>query len=198
MGEHELREALRGKAQARIRQLWQASEAAVAGRRVELEAEQATLRAEAERQHAAAAAVTRRNLLAGAELKAQQHCLETEEWLQQRLYALATNLLAELGRSERQQLWPALVEELPAAEWQRIRVHPDDLPAARERFPTVEVVADPALAGGLVAETGDGRIVVDNSLNGRLTRAWPELLAPLFAAIHKEVDRDAAGPAATD
>lgn len=198
MGERELREALRGKAQERIRQIWQAAETAVATRRAAIGAEQAALRGAAEQQAAAAEELTRRNVLAAAELRARQRCLDAEQQVNARLRALADRLLADLVRNDRARLWQALAAALPAAQWQRIRVHPEDLPTAKAAFPSAEVTADPALAGGLVAETADGRIVVDNSLNGRLDRLWPELLAPLFAVINREVDRDAAGSATTD
>lgn len=198
MGERELQEALRGKARERIRRIWRAAEEAVAARRAEIGAEQAILRERAEQEQAATAVVTRRNVLAAAALAAQQQCLVTEQRLRERLHALAGRRLPTLIDGARARVWQALAAELPAAEWQRIRVHPADLAVARQRFPTAEVLADAALGGGLVAEAGDGRIVVDNSLAGRLERAWPELLVPLFAAISEEVERDAAGAAAAD
>jgi vacuolar-type H+-ATPase subunit E/Vma4 len=198
MGEHELQEALRGKARETIRELWQAAEAAVAERRAEIDARQAALRDTAERQLAAAAAVVLREVLATAERAVRQRQLVAEQALRERLHAAAMRVLPELGAGDRRRLWRTLAAELPPIAWQRIRVHPDDLSVARQFFPTVEVIAEPALGGGLVAETADGRIVIDNALTGRLARAWPDLLAPLFAAINEEVDRDAAGSAATD
>lgn len=198
MGEHELQEALRGKARETIRELWQAAEAAVAEQRTEIAARQAALRDTAKRQLAAAAAIVRRDVLATAERAVRQQQLAAEQALQERLHAAAMRVLPELGAGDRQRLWRTLAAELPPVDWQRIRVHPDDLSAARQFFPMVEVTAEPALGGGLVAETADGRIVIDNSLTGRLARAWPDLLSPLFAAISEEVDKDAAGSAATD
>jgi vacuolar-type H+-ATPase subunit E/Vma4 len=174
------------------------AEVAVTERRVEFAARQSALRDAAERQLAAAAAVVRRDVLATAERAVRQQQLAAEQALQERLHAAAMRIFPDLGTGDRQQLWHALAAELPPVDWQRIRVHPDDLSVARLFFPTVEVAADPALGGGLVAETADGRIVVDNSLMGRLARAWPDLLPPLFAAISEEVDRNAAGSAATD
>lgn len=198
MGEYELQEALREKARETIRELWRAAESAVAERRTEVGVQQAALRDAAERQLAVAAAAVRRDVLTTAERAARQQQLAAEQALQERLHAAAMCIFPDLGTGDRQQLWRALAAELPPVDWQRIRVHPDDLSVARQFFPTVEVAAEPALGGGLVAETADGRIVVDNSLTGRLTRAWPDLLPPLFAAISEEVDRDAAGSAATD
>lgn len=197
MGEHELREALRGEAQAKIRATWQAAEAEVAARRAEVAAEVATLCDESARRQAAVLAAERRTLLAAAELTARQRQLAAEAAIVKRLQTLARQLLPALYGKDHQQLWHTLAGELPCAEWQRVRVHPDDLEITRQRFPAAELSVEAALGGGLIAETADGRVVVDNSLTGRLERGWPGLLIPLMAAVYEEVDRDAAGPTAT-
>lgn len=196
MGERELQDALRARAAAEIDALWRTAEAAVAARRGEVAAAQAELIATAEREAAAASAATRRELLAAVEHELRRERLAAEQELDRRLYALATRLIATLGARRRERLWQALSAELPAGEWRRLRVHPDDLARARAAFPDAEVVVDEVLAGGLVAATADGRIVIDNSLSGRLERAWPELLVPLVAAVNAEVERHAAGDAA--
>jgi vacuolar-type H+-ATPase subunit E/Vma4 len=149
-----------------------------------------------EQQLAVAGAAVRRSVLAAAELAARQQRLAAESALRERMHGAALRLLATLGAKQRQHLWRALAAELPPADWRRIRVHPDELELARERFPAAEVIAEPELVGGLVAETADGRIVVDNSLAGRLERVWPELLAPLLVAVNEEVDRHVAAGAA--
>lgn len=195
MGEHELREALRRETQARIRALWGATEDAVVARRAEVDAEIAALREAANRLQAATLEGERRALLAAAELTARQQQLAAETSLGERLYRLATGLLPDLAAMGRHELWIALAAELPVAEWQRVQVHPEDLPLARARFPAADLSGDPALGGGLIAETADGRIVVDNSLAGRLARCWPRLRTELLTAIREEVERDAAGSA---
>lgn len=192
MGEHELQEALRGEAQAKIRAVWQAAETAVAARRAEVAAEVVALRDEAARRLAAAQAAEQRTLLTAAEMTARQRLLVAETAVLERLRRLAASLLPELGATQRSRFWQALVAELPTAEWQRVRVHPDDLTLARQTFPAAEVSSEPALGGGLVVEVADGRISVDNSLAGRLARSWHELQTPLMMAVHEEVDKDAA------
>jgi vacuolar-type H+-ATPase subunit E/Vma4 len=194
MGEHELREALRNDAQARIRDVWQVAEAALAERRAVVARQVAALREEAQRRLAATVAEERRTLLAAATLAARQQQLAAEAGLLDRLKALALRLLPGLCGEDRRRLWLALANELPAADWERIVVHPDDLETARLTFPMTEIVAAVALAGGLVAETAGGRVVVDNSLAGRLKQGWPGLQTALLAAVYEEVDRDAAGP----
>jgi vacuolar-type H+-ATPase subunit E/Vma4 len=195
MGERELQEALRNRAQERIHAAWQAAEAAVAAQRAEAEAQSATLCAAMEKQSASAAAAERRTLLTATELAMRRQRLAAMTALEERLHTLAIHLLGSLGGDERCRLWRTLAGELPAAEWQRVSVHPDDRVLARQTFPAALVVDDAALVGGLMAAMADGRIEVDNSLPGRLARAWPGLLSPLLAAINEEVAKSAAGPA---
>lgn len=195
MGEHELQEALRGEAQAQIRAIWQAAEEAVAARRAEVAVEVMALRNESVRRQAVARAAEQRVLLSAAELAARQRLLATETALLERLRRLAAKLLPALGATQRSRFWFALVAELPLIEWRRVHVHPDDLVLARQTFPAAEISSSPALGGGLVVETADGRIVVDNSLAGRLERSWLELQTPLMVTVHEEVDKDAAGSA---
>lgn len=198
MGERELREALHRKTQEAVRQVWHAAEAAVAAQRAATAVQQAAARDATAEQLAATAAAVRRNVLAAAETAARRQRLAAEKALLERMYAIASHLLPALGGKQRPGLWPAFAAELPPADWQRIRVHPDDLAQARRLFPAAEVTADAALAGGLIAESADGRILADNSLAGRLERAWPDLTAPLLAAVCVEADSHAAGPAAAD
>lgn len=197
MGEHELQEALRVRTQEQIRMVWQAAEAAVATRRDEIEQRRQTMLELLTRELDTAITGERRKLLAAAERVVRQQRLAALASLEGRLHPLAVQLLPALGMAEDRRLWLALAGELPAAEWQHVCVHPDDLDQARQTFPAAVVEGDAALAGGLVAATADGRIVLDNSLAGRLQQAWPELLTPLIAAVRAEVDQGAAGPAPT-
>jgi hypothetical protein len=198
MGEHELQEALRARTEEQIQLLWQAAETAVATRRAEVGEQQRSVLEAMARELATAAAGERRRLLATAERGLRQQRLAALAALEVRLHTLAGQLLPALGRGKDRRQWLALAGELPTAAWQRIRVHPDDLDQARQTFPAAAVEGDATLAGGLVAITADGRIVLDNSLAGRLRLAWPELLTPLIAAVCAEVDQDAAGPAPPD
>ncbi|TLM65849.1 MAG: hypothetical protein FDZ69_08195 [Deltaproteobacteria bacterium] len=198
MGEHELREALCREARTAIDRVWQAAEATVAAQRAEAAAAAAARHEAAVQRQAVVLAAERRALLARAEQLARQRQQAVEAAVLARLHRLAVGMLRDLDRAERRRLWPALAAELLPAEWQRVGVHPDDLGAARQRFPSAEVHGDEALGGGLFAATADGRITVDNSLAGRLERCWPELQTALMAALHEGVDKDAAGPAVSD
>lgn len=194
MGEHELQAALRREADARIRQLWAEAEDEVAARRLALAAEldrQRRLAGEEARQ--AALAVTR-SAQAASRLALRRCRLQAKAALAERLQRLAGQLLAEIADAERERLWRGCIAELPPAPWQALRVAPADLERARRDFPQAEVLTDPHLLGGMVAATDAERIVVDNSLAGRLARGWPELLPELIAMLARETNgHDPAG-----
>lgn len=193
MGERELQEALRSKAQERMQAAWQTAEAAVAARRAELDCRLEARRAAMHQQGAAVAAAERRGVLSAAERSVREQRLAALSALAERLHVLALQLLTGLDGAQRRRLWHALAGELPAAEWRRVQVHPDDLEPARQAFAAALVEGDAELAGGLVVATADGRIEVDNSFAGRLERAWPSLLTPLVAAAGEEADKGVAG-----
>ena len=198
MGEHELHNALRREADSRIRTLWAEAETEVATRREALKNELAALQqATGEDGHKEVQAVHRSDS-ARIEQEVRRDRLLARTALAERLLALATQLLAELGAANREGVWRNAVAELPAAAWQTVTVHPDDAQRARRAFPQAEVKTDPALIGGVIAAAANGRIVVDNSLAGRLVRGWPELLPELTGALERELNEHGpAGPAAT-
>lgn len=180
MGRELLISDLRAKGEEQVATLWrQAREeaerfrleserdlAAQLGRResAELEAVQAVHRRRAMAAHRRSAAITTR----------------AEQALSDRLYALARTQLGQAGVGERAAWLAGLAAELPAAAWARVRVNPADAAAARALFPQAEIVADPAIPGGLEVSTADESVCIDNTLNTRLARAWsllvPELL----------------------
>jgi vacuolar-type H+-ATPase subunit E/Vma4 len=188
MGEHELHSALRRAADARIRALWVEAETEVAARRVTLVKELEDF-AETSAQSARHEATAERHAVAAATARESRRCrLLAQVALAGRLRTLATQLLTELGEAAREKLWQGAVAALPRAEWQALTVHPADESRARRDFAEATVQVDPRLLGGVVAATADGRIVIDNSLAGRLDRGWPELLAELHDVLEGERD----------
>ena len=197
MGEQELRAALRDKARERISTLWQEAEAAVAARRARQAAERQAERDTLAKRMAVTLADERRKVLFAADMAARQQQLAALAGLDGRLHTLALEQLAAASGELRRRQWQAMAGELPAMAWGQVNVHPADAGLARATFPGAEVAGDAALTGGVVAESADGRIVVDNSLARRLARAWPDVLTAVLAAVREELDRDAASPAAT-
>ncbi len=196
MGEHELQNALRREAGSRIHALWAEAETEVARQRATLAAELDSLQREfADQVRAESLAVRRLSLAATAQ--AERHCrLLAETSLAERLRGLARQVLVEMAAADRERSWQASVAGLPEICWESLLVAAADAARARRDFPQAAVEIDDDLLGGVIATAANGRIVIDNSLAGRLARGWPELLPELLAALVQELNRDeTAGPA---
>ncbi len=190
MGEAELKKALQREGEAQVRDFWQQAEVAVETQRKEVEAELTQLHAETDCQLQAETTVLRNNLLFAAQTRVLEGRLHTEAALEERLLVLAHQLLPELARDDRSKLWEALCDELPAADWAILKVHPADQKIAGRDFPIAEIECDEALGGGVIVTNADGMIRIDNSLDCRLMRAWPDLLPKLLTELRKRVDDD--------
>lgn len=137
-----------------------------------------------------ASAETARRLDEAATVEAQRRAREIS---MNAAIALAGRLrrlaLAELPRSpieDAEQFFVALARELPAHEWQTVRVNPSDRDRARKNFPGADVVCDNAITGGMEVEAEAGRIRVSNTLETRLATAWPDVLPGLIAKVLAE------------
>lgn len=196
MAESELTTALQREGEAQIRDIWQQSEATVAARRREIEAEVARLRAETDRRLQSEISTLRNNMHFDAQTRAMKHRLYAEKALEERLLLVANQMLPGLASTDRAALWKALCAELPSAEWAACRIHPADSKNATCAFPAAEFEHDEALGGGLIVTTADDMIRIDNSLKCRLMRAWPDLLPKMLGELREQVDND--GTAHTD
>ena len=188
MGEAELKKALQREGEAQVRDFWQQAEAAVEARRKEIEAELTQLHAETDCQLQAETTALRNSLLLAAHIRILEGRLHTEAALEERLLILAHEILPELASDDRSRLWKALCDELPAADWAILKVHPADQKLAGRDFPMAEIECDEALGGGVVVTNADGMIRIDNSLACRLMRAWPDLMPKLLTELRARVD----------
>lgn len=188
MAETELKTALRRAGEERIHSAWLEAEVLVAERRAALDAACARLRDETDRQLQAGATRLRNTLLFAARSRAMACRLHAEAALEKRLLVLAGELLPELAGSRRASVWAALCAELPQADWVALRVHPADHALAVAAFPAALIEDDAALGGGLIAVNADAIIRIDNSLDCRLSRAWPDLLPQLVSELRSLVD----------
>lgn len=196
MGYRELMEALSLEGEERIAALRREGEAEEERLRGEA-AERLRLRGEEyARRTRGACAEASREILAAAEREGALLRLAAEAALAERLLAVARGSLTLLGEGESRELFGFLARELPPVPWERVRVNPADEEEARRLFPGVEVVVDPSLAGGLETVGAGGGLRVDNTLEKRLERGWPELLPRLAADVRREVgdERDAPHP----
>lgn len=195
MGREALLEALRQEGERALANLRQAHAAEVVQREAAAQQRRDALRAAAERDWQQAAAAERQRCQAVGRRQACALMLNGENALVERLHHQAATLLPEVASRDPADLLAACAAELPKLVWTRVRVAPRDEEVAARLFPTAEILPDPALSGGVVAETADGRIRIDNSLEKRLERCWDDLLPELLAALERGGD-DAA--AATD
>jgi vacuolar-type H+-ATPase subunit E/Vma4 len=114
--------------------------------------------------------------------------LRAEHALSLRLYERARSCLKQLRGGHAEQLFLALAAELPAVQWQRVWVNPVDTVLASGCYPGASIVADDTQAGGLRATTADGGLTIDNTLETRLERVWPDLLPQLIAELRGRRD----------
>jgi V/A-type H+/Na+-transporting ATPase subunit E len=185
MGQEELIEELRRIGKESAEAVRRETAAEIEQLRSETSARLDALRGvSAERRDAACAEETRA-LLAGAVSQARLIRVAAENTLAERLYEEARRSLHCLREKGYDSLFTNLAAELPLCRWERIRVNPADRERARKRFPDVEIAADDAVSGGLEATADGGRIRVDNTLEKRLERGWPELLPTLVRRLEE-------------
>lgn len=189
MAQQELMAALQQGAEREIAAIWQGAEQEALRLRAQAQQQQQALRVEllsAAEQQAAKKAAASDQLALRQERSLR---LEAEAALAERLGRLARELLPQLRGGGDRQIFIALAAELPPAPWAKLRVHPDDLPLARQLFPEVEIAGDPRISGGLEAVTADGGLRVVNTLEKRLERLWPQLLPELRKEVYAILDR---------
>lgn len=177
---------LRARGEQQVETLWREARAEVERFRVET-AEQ--LAAELKRCELAAweggrAAQRRRSM--SARRRAGEIITRAEQALGARLYDLARQLLTGSWSGDRGELLAGLAAELPAGEWGRVRVHPDDAALVTRLFPRAEVIGDTQVEGGLEVSSRDFGVTIDNTLNSRLARIWSRLLPELLREVRQD------------
>lgn len=143
------------------------------------------LRQEHEQQCARLCEERKRSLIAVALREAGLIRLRAEHAMALRLRRQADGCLARLCRDNRREFFAALAAELPNETWQTVRVSPGESAIAAVRFPGASVIADEAVSGGIAAATADSGLTVDNTLETRLERLWPELLPSVMAEVRR-------------
>ncbi|HEY6874298.1 MAG TPA: V-type ATP synthase subunit E [Geobacteraceae bacterium] len=186
MGYRELIDALRREGEEKGAALRRETDAEAARLEESAAGRAGRLREEFERRLAGAVADQRREFLANARKKGELALLAAENALAERLGRIAQNSLPLLREDDPERLFTLLAEELPPADWERVTVNPADAGVARRLFPAAEIVADGAVTGGIVAVDSGGRLRVDNTLEKRLERGWPELLPSLMEELRRE------------
>lgn len=127
----------------------------------------------------------KRQLLVKAEREVALIRLRAEAALALRLQERARSSLPQLDNDDAERLFRLLAAELPPQPWQTIWTTPGASAAAAALFPAATIITDPALAGGIKAATADNALTVDNTLETRLEKLWPDLLPQLLAALRE-------------
>lgn len=188
MGEVELKNTLQREAELQVREVWHAAEACIEQRRQELADERDRLGELAHERRAEELATLRQTTLFEARQRIRTKSLHVSQILAERLLSLARTEVKNMALAGGEALFRDLVRELPEMEWSGVIITPESKVRTDSYFPAAIVREDPALLGGFIAEARDGRVRIDNSLAGRLTRFWPELLATMLTELESEVN----------
>lgn len=191
MGQPELAAALRRSGEEQAREIWAEAErqAAVAAQRAERQRQQLRSKARHRRRALLAEQLASERLAADERLRRNRADLHRS--LSEKAQRQAGAQLPVLDTNRpRAELFAAFAAELPDCAWEEIRIAAADEQTARQRFPAARVQVDEQTAGGLLALAGQGRITVDNRLETRLRRAWPNLLSRLWQRLRAELEAD--------
>lgn len=183
MSSKELIERLNREAEEQARTIRKEAEAGAERLRAEARKRAEDLSLEYRAEEAEAVRERTAEITAKAEAEARATRQSATEELAGRLRAIAFSSLAELRASDYDRAFRALAAEIPAYDWEVVRVNPADEALASEIFPGTRVVCDSGISGGLESESKDGRMRVINTFEKRLERAWDEVLPRLIAEV---------------
>jgi len=189
MGHEELIASLRKEGEEKVRAVRDEAEAEAEKIRAETAGTIERLREEYRRKEVRLTKTQEDDILSSAEKKARIIMLSAEKSLSDRLFHLSLTCLHELRREAYENIFSALVKEIPAAEWDEVRVHSADALMARRYFPGSGIVPDDRISGGFAASAEKGRRHVINTLEKRLERAWEQILPLLVIDTYREASR---------
>jgi V/A-type H+-transporting ATPase subunit E len=188
MSDSTLIDRLRRDAQAAIDAAWREAQASADAAWADSQHACEQARADQARDTALRAAELARVALGEAERAARRLRTDADAGVRERLRTLAIAALPQLRESAGSELFATLAGELPPLAYERIRVAPQDVAGARERFPDAQVSSDAATIAGIDAYAAAGRIRIDNTLPTRLDVAWPFLVPLLMRDVRELVD----------
>ena len=199
MGVDALIASLRTHHQQQIGEIWQEAEAQAAVLQKKADDDINDTRADFDSRLAAASASEEESIQHQLRDRKRQLLLQAEQRLAARLKKQAEQLLDRLRDQEYDHVFKKLVAELPERKWEQVRVNPADVILARTCLPQVPVEPDTTITGGLVAAADRETVQVDNTLEKRLEKIWPELLPEMVGEIYRDMRNNApaqANPAA--
>ena len=185
MGRNELLAALQRDGQEKLAAIRGQQAAEEERLRAATAARSATLRQEHEQECAEVCNSRQRQILAKAGREAALIRLRAEHALALRLHACARTSLSSLYQRDAARFFPLLAAELPSLPWQTLWTTPADTSRAAALFPAATIIADAALAGGIKAASADNALTVDNTMETRLEKLWPDLLTELLVDVRE-------------
>lgn len=183
MGRRELLEALQREGRDKMAAITARGAAEEDRLRSSAEERREELRRDHEQQRELLCSERKRAIMAGASRETALIRLRAEHLLSLRLHEHARICLKQLPGDDGERIFRALVAELPTLPWHTVRVAPGDAALAVAHFPDVTIIPDETVTGGVKAATADGSLTVDNTLETRLERFWPDLLPNLMAEL---------------
>lgn len=192
MGHEELLADIQKKGDEQVRGIWQKAEHEVYELRTQaaqkIDEEKSSLR----QKETSACDEERLSVLISADKNANQLLINAEQQLAEKLYALAQTSLQILRDRDNETVFTALADELPDCAWDEVVVHPDDRKQAETMFTKTKITTDVSISGGLQAIGNHGTILINNTLEKRLERAWPVLLPHLINHVKELLESDEA------
>ncbi len=183
MGRRELLEALRREGREKMAAIAARGKAEEEQLRSRAEERREELRRTHEQQRELLCSARKQVLMAKAAREAALIRLRTEHALSLRLFERAGICLKRLRSDDSERLFLILAAELPEVSWQTVRTNPGDISQASGRFPGATIIADETVSGGLKVAAADDSLTVDNTMEVRLERLWPDLLPHLMAEL---------------
>jgi vacuolar-type H+-ATPase subunit E/Vma4 len=188
LGLDELINTLKKNEQKQIGDIWQTAESEAGTIRTQVAEAIADITKIHAEQLESACQKSMRAIFSETEIKTREKKLFAYQALDQALRNAAVKQLAALREQNYEKVFANLVSELPERQWGKIVVNPADLELSAKFFNENSIKADPAVSGGLVALTADGKIIVDNTFEKRLERKWLHILPQLIAELEKRYE----------
>lgn len=186
MGHEELIASLRKEGAEKVQALRDEAGAEAEKIRAETDGKIKRLREEFRDKEAGLLKAREEEILSSAERKAKAILLTAEDSLSARLFKLSLACLHELREKGYEDIFSALIKEIPSAPWNEVRVNPSDTGMAREYFRGPVIVPDKDISGGFEAATENGRRQIINTFEKRLASAWEEIMPLLVIDAYKE------------
>ena len=180
MGYRELIDALRCEGEEKVRACWKEAEEEAQVIREKTSIKAGELRERYSKLRTSSVEEKREAVITVARREVQNARFLAQKELSDRLYQIALRCLRHLRSAGYNDIFRALVRELPPRKWHSVRVNPGDQDRAREHFPDAEIISDDTVSGGLEVSAREGSVRVINTFEKRLERIWPEVLPELL------------------